>query len=355
MDSKKGIERKGYQLKYKVYNAAMILVIGVGIIACPLLVNEYIVYIMILGLINIIVAMHVNLLIGYTGQVSLGQAAFLATGAYTTAIFSGMFGYPFLLVMFISGVVAAILGFAVGLPALRLRGLYLAVSTLAFHTIISYLIASIQFLGGSGGILVGSPIVWDGYAITSRLGVYYIALGTTILSYVIVRNIIRSKEGRALISVRDNELVAAALGVATYKYKLKAFAISSFFTGIAGSLYGLNIQFIDSDHFSLEVAIIAIGMAVVGGMGTEAGPILGGIFFTALPEGIRLLRTSIVVILPQIAGRFEDVFVMVNGVIIVLFLIAMPRGLAGLMSKDSTLDEKQRGGDNKFRKEETVK
>ena len=118
------------------------------------------------------------------------------------------------------------------------------------------------------------------------------------------------------------------------RYKLKAFIVSSFVTGLAGCLYGFNQQFVDPEHFTLMSAIMFIGMAVVGGMGIMIGPILGAAFFTLLPEGIRLIRPGVLSLLPQIAGRFEDIFVMLNGLIIVLFLMFVPRGLGGLVVRE---------------------
>jgi branched-chain amino acid transport system permease protein len=314
------------------------------IIVYPAVANKYIVFVMVLALVNIIMAISVNLIIGYTGQVSLGQAAFLAVGAYTTAILSGMLNWPFPIVIFLSGIVAALLGFVAGLPALRLRGLYLAVSTLAFHTIIKYIVSNAKTLGGSGGVLVGRPVMWGGFSLDSQLGVYYVGLVTSALCYIAIKNMLAGKEGRAFISVRDQELVASALGVETARYKLKAFVTSSFVLGVGGSLYGFNIQFIDPDHFTLELAIIAIGMAVVGGMGTVNGPVMGGLFFTVVPEVIRHIRTFLTNIVPGIAGHFEDIYVIVNGLTIVLFLIFLPGGLVGILDYVNRAFRKKKRG-----------
>ncbi len=253
------------------------------------LIDSYLQLNIILVGINIILAVSLNLITGFTGQFSLGHAAFMAIGAYTSAILTAKFGQPFIVSMVISGIAAAIAGVLIGIPTLRLKGDYLAIATLGFGEIIKIVALNIDYIGGARGfndIPQYTNWTWS--------------FGMTVATVVLIRHFINSYHGRACISIREDEIAAEAMGVNTTYYKVLAFAIGAFFAGIAGALYANYFYFIKPDSFGFMKSIDILVIVVFGGMGSIAGSIVGAIalsiislFLQSIPE-LRMVIYSLI-------------------------------------------------------------
>lgn len=302
-----------------------------ALVLAPLLIGNYGLTLMVSALIAVIGAVGLNMLTGTTGLISLGQAGFLAVGAYANGILLGDYGMPVWISLPASGVVAALVSVIVGIPSLRLKGLYLAITTLAFAFIINHVILYAEGLThGPNGIFVSGAKLF-GIDLQKGMPLYYLALGLTVATIFAALNISRTRIGRAWMAIRDHDIAARVMGVDLVRYKLLAFAISSFIVGIAGALMSLQIRFINIDVFALILSIEALAIIILGGLGSIAGAVLGAIFLSFLPEGIRLffetfgdpnstLYTSYVYEIRGIA----------YGIVIVLFLRFKPEGLIGL-------------------------
>jgi branched-chain amino acid transport system permease protein len=278
--------------------------------------------------IAIIGALGLNILIGYTGQISIGHAAFLAVGAYTTAILEAKLGLPFYLAIPAAAAVTAVFGLIFGLPSLRLKGLYLAIATLAAHFITTYVIIHWESMtGGVLGLLVPPPILF-GLALDSDSRIFYVILACVIPATFFAKNLFRTKVGRAFIAVRDRDVAAEVIGVSLFNYKLLAFLISSFYAGVAGGLMAHHSRILFPDAFSLLVAIDYLAMIIIGGMGSILGSIFGAIFMTVLPEALKLTATSLSGVYPHSFGLIASARDVVFGLAIIAFLIFEPEGLA---------------------------
>jgi branched-chain amino acid transport system permease protein len=300
----------------------------VFLMVIPLFANPYVLNLIILISIAIIVVHGLNILVGYAGQISLGQAAFMAVGAYTSAILTARLGWSFWAALPCAGLSAGVIGLIFGLPSLRVKGFYLALATLAAQFIILYVIQHLTITGGTSGIRC-PPASIGGFAFDTRQSYYYIAMGLTVLMTFFAKNLTRTRVGRAFIAVRDNDLAAEVLGVHVFYYKLLAFFIGCFYAGIAGSLWAHYLTSVHPEQFPLINSIWYLGMVVVGGMGSILGAIIGTIF-------IKLLDELMMVGAPMIAASFpaigENIFAAIGsiafGLVIILFLIYEPRGLA---------------------------
>jgi branched-chain amino acid transport system permease protein len=267
--------------------------------------------------INIILAVSLNLITGFTGQFSIGHAGFMAVGAYASAFLTvyytqgleqrltGMLGETaaqaliFLLVLLVAALAAAIAGLIVGIPSLRLRGDYLAIVTLGFAEIIRILLVNVQRVGGPTGFS-GAIAPWEGRAtIPQYANFFWIGL-FAVVTIVVVYNIVRSDTGRALISIREDELAAQAMGINTTRYKVMAFVISSAFAGVAGGLWAHYNSFLSTQDFQFFRSFEVIIMIVLGGMGSITGSVLGAVVITALPELLRTYPYEIVILLALI-------------------------------------------------------
>jgi branched-chain amino acid transport system permease protein len=269
------------------------------------------------------------LLTGYAGQVSLGHAGLLAAGAFTAGILFKEANAAFWITVPASALVGALLGVVFGLPSLRLRGLYLAVSTLALHFAVVYVGGEYETKRGfSTGIMIDPPQI-AGVSITSGPAWYFILLGAAALTLLLSLNLLRSRTGRAWRAIQAQETVAEALGIGVAAYKLLAFVISAAMTSVAGALFAYYRGFVSVEAFSLFLSIQYVAMVIIGGMGSLLGAVLGAIFVTLLPYGIEaaLLR------LPN-AERFAGAVFAVNyaafGVVMVMFLVFEPLGLVGV-------------------------
>ncbi|MBK8466002.1 MAG: branched-chain amino acid ABC transporter permease [Chloracidobacterium sp.] len=281
--------------------------------------------------INIILATSLNLINGFTGQFSIGHAGFMAVGAYASAFFTvtygkaieGSFGFlgetvasslVLLIAIVIGAIVAALMGLIVGIPSLRLKGDYLAIVTLGFAEIIRIVILNIDAVGGATGYQV------SGYANFLWIGIF------ALITVVVIRNIVRSDMGRALISIREDELAAEAMGVNTTRYKVTSFAIGSAFAGVAGVLFAHYNKFLSTNDFQFIKSFEIIIMIVIGGMGSMTGAILGAIIVTLLPE---LLRQLPDIQIGSTVFKFADLRLVIFALILIMTMILRPQGILG--------------------------
>ncbi len=279
--------------------------------------------------ITLIAATGLNILLGYCGQLSIGHAGFIAVGAYTSAILTNRLELPFLVGMICAGLTAGLIGLIFGIPSVRVKGFYLAITTIAAQFIIIWVINHWEITGGFLGIRVPYASV-GGLVFKSETSQFYLIMIITVLCIFLAKNLARSRIGRAFIAVRDNDLAAEVMGINLFRYKLLAFFIGCFLAGIAGSLLAHWIGFINAEFFSLTESILYIGMIIIGGLGTTLGPILGVVF-------VRLLQQVLTVgVVPFLEGTFTalpsgfatGVTPMLFGLVIILFLVLEPRGLA---------------------------
>lgn len=274
-------------------------------------------------------ALALMLLTGFAGQISLGHAGLLAAGALTTGILFQETGAPFWITIPAAIGVGALLGFIFGMPSLRLRGIYLAVSTIAMHFMVIYAGGEYENTRGlSSGVVVDPPSLF-GVALTDGRAWYFVLLTIAALIYLLFRNLLRSRTGRAWSAIRTRDTVAVALGVNIARYKLLAFVISSAVTAMAGALLTYYRGFVSSEAFSLDLTIQYIAMIIIGGMGSQSGAVLGAAFVTLLPYGIERGMTLVT----GGAGDASWVFAVnyaVFGVVMCSFLLFEPQGLVGI-------------------------
>jgi branched-chain amino acid transport system permease protein len=278
--------------------------------------------------IGVIGALGLNILTGFAGQISLGHGAFIGIGAYACAYFTGDLGMSFWVAMPLAGLVTAVIGMIFGIPSLRLKGLYLAIATLAAQFIIEYVIVHWEKVtNGVLGKLVEAPHIGS-FAFDTDKSYFYLTITVAIILTIFAKNIIRTKTGRAFVSVRDNYIAAEIIGVDIFKYKLLAFAISSFYAGIAGSLWAHYLTLITPEHFTIGVSIEYLAMIIIGGLGSLIGSIFGAVFMIALPEFLRYVSSILGQTYPQITDAFAAIREGVFGLVIIFFLIYEPKGMA---------------------------
>lgn len=319
------------------FQKAWFAIFAVLLLVVPPFLTDYYVFFLTLVIIAVIAAHGLNILLGFTGQISLGHAAFLGVGGFTYSYFAMVQHWPFWLSIPISGLVAAGLGLIIGIPSLRIKGIYLAVATIAFQFIADYTYFHWHsFSGGPNGRVVSAPEIF-GVSLTSRISFYYIALAICAFLLWGAKNLMRSKYGRCMMAVRDNDVSAEAIGVPVFKYKLLAFVVSSFYAGISGSLLVIHLRNVFPDFFHLGVSIEYLAMIIVGGMGSILGTIFGAVFVVLIPEVVQ----NVVRIIAQITQNPDTTVVMaplrlvVHGLMIILFILIEPTGLAGIWRRVS--------------------
>ena len=323
--------RTSYQADMAVFDSNLsrwlLAAFLVALLAFPAVATSYWLDVMSRVGIATIAALGLNLLTGFTGQISLGNAAFLSVGAYTTAWLSNK-GVPFVFAMYLSGLVSALVGMVFGIPSLRLKGLYLAIATLAAHFIIAFVVTHWESVtGGVNGTSI-EPARVGSFVFDSDRRLYYIVLAAATFHLWFAKNLFRTRMGKAFIAVRDHDISAEVMGVNVFKYKLYAFAISSFFVGVAGSLLAYQARIISPENFPLSVAIDQLGMIIIGGLGSVLGSIFGAAFITLLPELLRIGTSALSGQLPTLVQVFAALKLGVFGLTIVLFLIFEPDGMA---------------------------
>lgn len=293
--------------------------------------NEYHYFILNLILINLISATGLNLLIGFTGLLSLGHAAFMGVGAYTSALLITKLGFPFFLSVIAGGFAATICGIIVGIPSLRIKGFYLMVATLAFQFVIEYVIIHWDSVTrGIRGIELPTPDLF-GLSLERNLSYFIFSFIMVMVMMWGAKNITRSKIGRAFIAIRDNDVSAEIVGIPVFRYKLMSFAISSFYAGMAGAMYaGLLRAAIPEDYIFIH-SIIFLAMVLIGGLGRLIGTIFGVIFITLIPVILDLIVSYLARVYdPNITillGPFKE---FIFGGLIILFIIFEPEGLVGV-------------------------
>lgn len=298
------------------------MIMAVALIALPIITmaldRSYLVYIYSLLMVYAIACVGLNILTGFTGQISIGHAGFMAVAAYASAIFTGRFGMPFLASLVLSALLATALGFALGVPALRLHGHYLAICTLGFGVAVSQLSAVWEPLtGGYQGMKVPVASIL-GFRFDSDIKYYFLTLVVAWLMIEGARNIIKSRPGRALMAVRDSEVAAQAMGVNLAKYKVASFAISAFYAGIAGVLYAHLVKYVSPYDFSGSVSMTLLASIVVGGLGSVPGSIVGAVFMT---------------LMPHLFSRVKNLPLVLAGASIILVVLFLPYGLVSLPLK----------------------
>ncbi len=271
-----------------------------------------------------IAAVGLMLLVGFTGLVSLGHAAFLGIGAYTNAYLLGQ-GVPFLISFPAAGLVTAAAGVAIGVPTLRMTGLYLAIATLAFSIIVEHIFANWNSVtGGFDGLPVDAPALF-GYELYEPWEFYYLCLVVLIIVIWWTANLLRSPTGRAFVAIRDSEISAQSMGVNLTKYKTMAFAISAGITGLGGALFGHYVQHLAPDSFNILLSIQLLLAVIVGGLGSIHGAIFGAIFIGILPQAIAIARDYLPEKVAQMPGLEPGIF----GLILVYIILLEPMGIYG--------------------------
>jgi len=300
------------------------------LLAMPLYLSGRILHFVNLLCISIIAAQGLNLLTGFAGQISLGQSAFMAVGAYSSALLTVHLGFPLWLALPCATLITGIVGVIFGAPSLRIKGFYLAMATLAAQVIIPWLITNVRtdLTGGSSSMLVPAPKL-AGLTFNSQQSIFYIIVPITCVCLFFVRNLVRGKIGRAFLAVRDNDLAAEMMGINLLKYKLLAFFISACYAGVAGSLWAHWMRAISPDQFNLLESIWFLGMIIVGGMGSVVGVTFAVIFIKFFDIIITVFSPSLTSFMsPQLAqDTAAGLSPFVFGLIILTFLIVEPRGL----------------------------
>jgi branched-chain amino acid transport system permease protein len=275
--------------------------------------NPHFHYVMILAGINAILALGLSLFLGYTGQISLGHAAFFGTGAYTTAILTTRYGFPPFVAFWASAVAAACLSYLIGKPILKLKGYFLALATLGFGEIFLVVVRESQDL--TGGVIGIFGIPWfsvAGFSFDSYVKQYYLVWGVLMGLLLFCKNLIRSKMGRAFLAVATSEDAASTVGIKVAHIKLGAFVLGAAFAGFAGNLFACIMSTANPEAFGLSLSVLVIMIVILGGMGNLYGPIAGAIFLTWLVD---------------ILGKYQEYSLPIYALILILLLIAFPEGI----------------------------
>jgi len=302
----------------------------------PLFANNYLLLIAGQIAIFIIAVTGVNVLVGYTGLMSLGHGAFFAVGAYTTVYIHQQFGDVFpLITLLISTLTAAVFGLLFGLPSLRVKGLYLAVATLSANFIILFIIRQdwlAHWTGGRQGIETPNALIF-GQELDSNREKYYLILPVFLAMILFAQNLFRTRFGRALIAIRDNDHSAEILGISLYAYKLKSFAISAAYCGAAGSLWAYFFPAILPEDFGLNMSITLVVCLIAGGMGRTLGPVFGTLLILMIPEILKIMSGWFTQGDGNALIHFSSLRDIVFGLIIILFLIFEPMGLVSIWDR----------------------
>ena len=297
----------------------------------PFALHEYYVSILNLILVATVGALGLNILVGYTGQISIGHAAFMSVGAYTAANLAVRLGLPFWLTLPAGGLMAAAIGALVGVPSLRIKGLYLAIATLASQLIIEWTINHVPWISGGvqASIEVPRPALF-GVELKTQRQLYGFLLFFAVLAVIGTLNLVRSRIGRAFIAIRDQDIAAEIIGINIFRYKLLSFAISSFYAGVTGVLYTYYLGIANYEQFTIVTSIDYLAMIIIGGLGSILGSIFGAIFVTLLPIAIRLGMENWGEALfggADINNIIPNLRLIGFGGLIILFLVLEPEGL----------------------------
>ncbi len=317
-----------YPLPIARWTVAVIAVFFFAVL--PFSVHEYYLSMVNLVSIAIIGALGLNILVGYTGQISIGHGAFMSVGAYTAANFAVRLDWPWPVNLLLGGLMAALVGAIVGIPSLRIKGLYLAIATLAGQLIIEWTINHVTWISGGVQATIEVPRPRVGpWVIADQREMYFLLLVFVVLAIVGTMNLVRSRIGRAFIAIRDHDIAAEIIGINIFRYKLLAFAISSFYAGVTGVLYTYYLGIANYEQFQITVSIDYLAMIIIGGLGSVLGSIFGAAFVTLLPIAIRyameafgteLFGSAVYNVIPALR-------LILFGVLIIFFLVVEPEGL----------------------------
>ncbi len=298
----------------------LIIALAVAVIAWPLLISSqpYVLRTSILVLLYVVLALSLNLVLGFAGQLSMGHSAFYAVGAYTTALLTVNFGVPFWLALLASALLAGMFGLLLGIPTLRLKGDYLAITTIGFGEILRLVLINWTSLtrGPAGIPGIPSPSIF-GFVISNNIGYFYIILALAFLTIFISLRLLNSRLGRGLIAVRDDEVAAESMGINPTYLKILAFVLGAAIAGLAGGFFASFIHYVNPDNFNYMESVVILTMVVLGGVGSVPGVIVGATVLAVLPEALRNISTY----------RYA-----IYGILLVLMMIIRPQGMISMDS-----------------------
>ncbi|SCY71144.1 branched-chain amino acid ABC transporter permease [Microvirga guangxiensis] len=306
--------------------------LGLSLILFPFVAGPYWIYMACLVAINVASATGLNILTGYTGLVSLGQAAFMGVGAYTVAVLETRVGTPFIINLLAAGGMTAAVGVVFGIPSLRVKGLYLAIATIAASMILHFVFSHWDLTGGTRGLSM-PPASLFGLALDQPHKLYWLIIPVTALMVLGAANLFRTRIGRAFIAIRDRDISAEVLGIPLLQTKLTSFALSSFYAGVAGGMWAYFFRVVTPESFPLINSIFYLAAIIVGGMGTILGGILGATFMTLVPEVLKLVVGWLTPWVPDALSLLAPIRTIVFGALIVGFLIFEPQGLAEIWQR----------------------
>lgn len=314
-----------------VSKITMVFVGVLFFVVFPMIMTDYYLSIINLCAIAIVGALGLNILVGYTGQISVGHAAFMSVGAYTAANLATRFDLPFWITLPSGGLMAAAIGLIVGLPSLRVKGLYLAIATLAAQFIIEWVINHTPAISGGvqASIEVPRPALF-GWVMDTQVEMYYFLMVLMTLAIIGALNLVRSRIGRAFIAIRDQDIAAEIIGINVYRYKLLAFGMSSFYAGVAGVMYTYYLGIANYEMFQLPISIDYLAMIIIGGLGSVLGSIFGAVFITLLPVVVRIFMETVGVYFVDgvyLAQVIAQMRLVLFGGLIIFFLVVEPDGL----------------------------
>jgi len=298
----------------------------------PLVVDGYFITLLIQISYLGIAALGLNILVGYTGQISLGHGAFFGFGAFASAWLNTSLHIPVFLCIPLAGFLTMGVGMMFGAPAARIKGLYLAIATLASQFIIEDFFARAEWFSGGAAGSMADPVTLFGFAFDTDQSFYYVALFSLVFMFIWGCNLMRSRDGRAFVAVRDHYLSAEIMGVKLNKYRLLSFGISSFYAGIGGALYAHYLGYVSAEGFTIMMSIQFLAMIIIGGLGSIKGTLMGVIFMVFLPEvlesGVGVMKMTDWGNIPMVVDGLAYIKEMAIGLVIIGFLIFEPEGLA---------------------------
>jgi branched-chain amino acid transport system permease protein len=305
------------------------LVLAAAVVAFPTFANSYLVFMATLVAINVIATTGLNITVGYAGLLSIGHSAFIGVGAYVDALAAIHLGTPLIVNVILGGAAAFLIGLVFGAPSLRIKGVYLAIATLAAQYSLYFVFQQwTAVTGGDRGLSVPRVNIFG----AGDTGLYFFVIALTVLLCVVARNLFRTRVGRAFIALRERDYAAEVLGINVVRYKLLAFALGAAYAGVAGALTGTFLRIVNPDQFTLLSSVFFLAAVVVGGQASILGSILGAAFMTLMPE---ILRALLELWAPggtaDVAGFLSPLREFIFGALIVGFLMFEPRGLAGLI------------------------
>lgn len=301
----------------------------ITLVVLPLIVSGRIVGIANVIGITLVAVIGLQLTSGFAGQINMGQSAFMGVGAYACGALAAKFGTPFWITLPVAGIAAAAFGAFFGLAALRIKGFYLALTTIAAQYIFSFAMLKLpkEWFGRAEGLRF-EPAMLGGFAFDTDTRIYYLILFVVVVMTAGAFGIARSRTGRAFVAVRDNDNAADVIGINTFYYKVLSFFIGAFYAGVAGGLWAYYVRYVQVDQFTLWLSVWYVGMLIVGGMGSVLGAIVGTIVIRLFQEFITVAGPALTDLIPQLGGQlvFAGMNILLGGLII-LFVIFEPRGL----------------------------